>query len=231
MGLEFLLAWLADGVCRLCFYEHVWPVWCLGSDGRMRLLRDGRELVRRQSGRGLLAVRQEAWAYLTGWIRFSRGDFHWWRQMLMVGGGRVGGRWGGMTDGWRGIRFFHECRWRWVGRWWSLPLLRRWRRTSGFPIWCYSSAISFPIPSHWSAILFLPISWSFILPCRALIGCWVIMIGASGASWGLALELRVTKWTRLLDVEPLLQTASMEEMAAWSDHSIVHVLEGMSTNT
>lgn len=40
----------------------------------------------------------------------------------------------------------------------------------------------------------------------------------------------MTKWARLLDVEPFLQTASMEEMAAWSDHSTVHVLAGTSRN-
>ena len=34
---------------------------------------------------------------------------------------------------------------------------------------------------------------------------------------------------RLLDIKPFLQTASMEEMTAWSDHCIVHVLEEMST--
>lgn len=41
----------------------------------------------------------------------------------------------------------------------------------------------------------------------------------------------MTEWACLLDIKPFLQTASVEEMTAWSDHSTVHVLEGMSTKT
>lgn len=127
----------------------------------------------------------------------------------------------GVTGGWLRIRFFHCCRWTRVGRWWSHLFLRRWRHPrGGLCSWWYRFAISLPIP----------ISWSFILPCRALIGCWGVLIGAS-SGWCLALELGVTKWARLLDVEPFLQTASMEEMAARSDHSTVHVLAGTSKNT
>lgn len=40
----------------------------------------------------------------------------------------------------------------------------------------------------------------------------------------------MTKRTRFLDIQPLLQTASMEEMTARSDHSTVHVLEANSTD-
>lgn len=40
----------------------------------------------------------------------------------------------------------------------------------------------------------------------------------------------MTKRTCFLDVQPFLQTASMEEMTAWGDHSIVHVLEADSTD-
>lgn len=40
----------------------------------------------------------------------------------------------------------------------------------------------------------------------------------------------MTKGARLLDIKPFLQTASVEEMTAWSDHSTVQVLKGMSRN-
>lgn len=41
----------------------------------------------------------------------------------------------------------------------------------------------------------------------------------------------MTEGARLLDIKPFLQTASVEEMTTWRDHSIVHVLEGKSTKT
>lgn len=37
--------------------------------------------------------------------------------------------------------------------------------------------------------------------------------------------------TRLLDVEPFLQTAGVEEMTARRDHGTVHVLDGVNTDT
>lgn len=52
-----------------------------------------------------------------------------------------------------------------------------------------------------------------------------------GGRCRLALELRVAERTRLLDVEPFLQTASVEEMTARRDHGTVHVLDGVNTDT
>lgn len=51
-----------------------------------------------------------------------------------------------------------------------------------------------------------------------------------GGRCRLALELRVAERTRLLDVEPFLQTASVEEMTARRDHGTVHVLVADGTD-
>lgn len=40
----------------------------------------------------------------------------------------------------------------------------------------------------------------------------------------------MTQRARLLNIKPLLQTTSVEEVTAWSDHSAVHVLVADSTD-
>ena len=55
------------------------------------------------------------------------------------------------------------------------------------------------------------------------IGSRVTLGGARGGD--LALELAVAEGAGLLDVEPLLQTAGVEEVAAGRDHRLAHVLQ------
>lgn len=171
-----------------------------------------------------------------------------WGHGVNVGGGRGyvqcvrqrGGRRWGMTSG-RLVRSSHKWwrrRRRRARRWWSLQILgTRGNTRGGLSSWHDKSSI----PLLFSCFLLVPIigkralfllltGLGFVLPCRALIGCRGVLVGGSGG-WCLALELRVTKGTCLLDIKPFLQTASVEEMTARSDHSAVHVLEEMRAQT
>lgn len=77
-------------------------------------------------------------------------------------------------------------------------------------------------------ILFLSDNSVSFLSGRVGIGCGDVLVGNS-VGWRLALKLSMTKRTSLLDVQPLLQTASVEEVTARSDHSTAHVLQGTET--
>lgn len=214
--------WLADGVLRL------WVHMCMHVS--CMLLQEGSEAVRRTlflwSGRELVRLRRQTDRrlgrdpplYQSLWGEGVRTRVGW--GCIQCARGGWGRRWG-ITIGWSSHKRQRKGTGGW---WWSLQVLRG----GGFSSWQDVTTISRAIfLISWRGAVYL-----LLLGCSfgALIGCRGVLVGGGGG-WCLAFELWVAEGTCLLDIEPFLQTASVEEMTARSDHSTVHVLEGKSTDT